>query len=143
MTDWIEHNGGPQPVGDDVWICIDAMPDEMEEVGAGYVRLSKRVASWKNVTGFFILNQHLIDAAMRRGIELGLEAAARDAEMYVEARRYEGDDVAMMAFACHADDIRALDPDTIAREAVLEQLTTEAQAQGMGYDPNDAKENTR
>ena len=83
---------------------------------------------------------NLLHAAIRRGIELGLEAAARDAEMYVEACRYEGDDVAMMAFACHADDIRALDPDTIAREAVLEQLTTEAQAQNMGYDPNDAKE---
>ena|GEM_PF-5708918 len=25
-------------------------------------------------------------------------------------------------------------PDTIAREAVLDQLTSEAQAQGMGYD---------
>jgi hypothetical protein len=77
---------------------------------------------------------NLLHAAIRRGIELGLEAAARDAEMYVEACRYEGDDVAMMAFACHADDIRALNPDTIAREAVLDKLASAAQAQGMGYE---------
>ena len=61
--------------------------------------------------------QSFIDAARLEGIRLGLEAAARDAEMYVEACRYEDDDVAMTAFACHADDIRALDPETIAREA--------------------------
>jgi len=75
VTDWREHDGGPQPVADDVWICIDAMPEEMEEVGAGYARLPKQVGSWKHVTGFFVLNQHLIDAARLEGIGLGLEAA--------------------------------------------------------------------
>ena len=135
MSDWIKHDGGPQPVADDVWV-------ERLDGGFGLAGFMPSW-NWSKSTSYRILNQHLIDAAMRRGIELGLEAAARDAEMYVEARRYEGDDVAMMAFACHADDIRALDPDTIAREAVLDQLTREAQAQGMGYDHDDAKENTR
>ena len=119
MTDWIEHDGGPQPVGDDVWVEVQwatleggypsRVPDEMEEASE---------IPWEgHKPRYRILNQHLIDAARLEGIRLGLEAAARDAEMYVEACRNEGGGLAMMAFACHADDIRALDPETIAKEA--------------------------
>jgi hypothetical protein len=123
MTDWIEHDGGPQPVGDDVWICIDAMPDEMEEVGAGYVRLSKRVASWKNVTGFFILNQHLIDAARREGIRLGLEAAA----WWLTEIANAADQPESKTLLAGASRLRDLNADSLARESVLDQLTSEAQ----------------
>lgn len=138
-NDWIEHDGGPQPVADDVWICVDAMPEEMEEVGAGYARLPKQVGSWKHVTGFFVLNQHLIDAALKRGIELGLEASNKAiGALYandVTDRQMALEDASMA--------VCALNPEAIAREAVLDQLTSEAQADNMGYDHDDAKETAR
>jgi len=126
MTDWIEHDGGPQPVADDVWV-------EVLYPGAAEMRVrragDRMSLVWKNHKfKWSILNQHLIDAALKRGIELGLEAAAG---------------VADHDWPDPNSPIRNLDPDTIAREAVLEQLTAEAQAQGMGYDHDDAKENTR
>ncbi len=111
MTDWIEHDGGPQPVAYDF---------------SQYVR-------------------HLIDAARLEGIRLGLEAAAKEAVTVadlIDGEWREG---------CRADSfvqgqidgmdeaarlIRALDPATIAREAVLDKLASEAQEQGMGYDRN-------
>jgi hypothetical protein len=71
---------------------------------------------------FRIINQHLIEAARLEGIRLGLEAAAREAV-----------DWAVMP-ANFDDAIRALDPATIAREAVLDKLASEAQEQGMGYE---------
>jgi len=71
------------------------------------------------------------DAALRRGIELGLEAAAVEGTKWFGSLSYGAQEVLAS--------IRALDPETIAREATLDQLTREAQAQGMGYD----KENTR
>ena len=58
-----------------------------------------------------------IDAARLEGIRLGLEAAA--------THLTEGGWV---------PEIMALDPETIAREAVLDQLTSEAQDDNMGYD---------
>jgi len=81
--------------------------------------------------------EEAIDAARLEGIRLGLEAAAQRAGLEWS------DPEAERATNIVASTIRALDPDTIAREAALDQLTREAQAQGMGYDPNDAKENTR
>lgn len=64
----------------------------------------------------------LVNAARLEGIRLGLEAAKRHAEACVAVQ--SGRLVA----------IPSLDPDTIAREAVLDQLTAEAQEQNMGYD---------
>ena len=62
----------------------------------------------------------LIDAARLEGIRLGLEAAWHQINGY----GFEDD----MHFA--------LDPATIAREAVLDKLAGDAQEQGMGYDRN-------
>ena len=62
----------------------------------------------------------LIDAARLEGIRLGLEAAAREADYAWANRRYVN--------------VRRLDPATIAREAVLDKLASEAQEQGMGYE---------
>ncbi len=102
MTDWIEHDGGPQPVAYDF---------------SQYVR-------------------HLIDAARLEGIRLGLEAAAREIVERVKlASTTDAGDEWLRTDHMLAD-IRALDPATIAREAVLDKLASEAQEQGMGYDRN-------
>jgi len=65
-----------------------------------------------------------VKAARLEGIRLGLEAAAIVAGSRIGYPR----DVEMRAA------IRALDPETIAREAVLDKLASEAQEQGMGYE---------
>jgi len=85
----------------------------------------------------------LIDAARLEGIRLGLEAAAREAAKGSD--RLDGE----WREGCKTDNhlagqsdgmdeaaglIRALDPATIAREAVLDKLVSEAQEQGMGYE---------
>ncbi|MFN8992549.1 MAG: hypothetical protein ACK5X3_02600 [Pseudomonadota bacterium] len=72
-----------------------------------------------------------VKAARLEGIRLGLEAAAVEGTKWFGSLSYGAQEVLAS--------IRALDPETIAREATLDQLTREAQAQGMGYD----KENTR
>lgn len=124
MTNWIKHDGGPQPVADDVWVSLHE-PD-------GYVIawLSQAV-SWQKQTSYRILNQHLIDAARLEGIRLGLEAAAKVATEKVEERigvpcpdgikgclvfhfRREYRDKSAFHIGY---DILALDPETIAREA--------------------------
>ena len=163
MTDWREHNGGPQPVADDVWVeaqwpfagaHFSGEPDEMEQASE---------LPWEGCNlRYRILNQHLIDAARLEGIRLGLEAAARLAEeesgnLSTTARVLQGFHSQSSATVLLADKgigsaIRALNPDTIARdvqtsshqakcdnlhiarEAVLDQLTSEAQADNMGYD---------
>jgi hypothetical protein len=122
MTDWIEHDGGPQPVADDVWVELQGIhdPDPLWHAEA---------LQWERGQFLYrILNQHLIDAARLEGIRLGLEAAAE------EANKWQ-----MQIRPCERfvdDAIRALDPETIAREAVLDKLASEAQEQGMGYKPN-------
>ena len=82
MTNWIEHNGGPQPVGDDVWVELrdDHVPFD--------IHLAKWV-DWGHALQYRILNEHLIDAKqveidtvaeaaiLHRGIRLGVLAAAR------------------------------------------------------------------
>lgn len=75
-----------------------------------------------------------IDAARLEGIRLGLEAAVVEAQKYADKCRASGRFKVAMSFVTHAEDILALNPDTIAREAVLDQLTSKAQAEGMGYD---------
>ena len=94
MTDWLEHDGGPQPVADDVWV------DRLD----GGFGLAGFMPSWNwsKSTSYRILNQHLIDAALKRGIELGLEAAAN-----AIAEKQDQD----------LREILNIDPETIAREA--------------------------
>jgi len=92
VSDWINHNGGPQPVADDVWVEMHGVA--FDEAGALH---------WNRTVRYRILNQHLIDAARREGIRLGLMAAKRAIEPLYDPQ---------------ADDIlQALNPDTIAREA--------------------------
>jgi len=123
VTDWHEHNGGPQPVGDDVWVgAIVALP-ELHNLITHQAREASFL-DWPNVLASRILNQHLIDAARLEGIRLGLEAAAS---------------VIDHDWPDPNSPIRNLDPATIVREATLDTLTAEAQAQGMGYDQHDTK----
>jgi hypothetical protein len=136
MTDWIEHNGGPQPVADDVWV------DRLD----GGFGLAGFMPSWNwsKSTSYRILNQHLIDAARLEGIRLGLEAAAKE---IVEREKLASNPPDGGGEYLRTDhmlaDLRALDPGTIAREATLDTLTAEAQAQSMGYGHDDAKETAR
>jgi hypothetical protein len=110
MTDWIEHDGGPQPVAYDL---------------SQYVR-------------------HLIDAARLEGIRLGLEAAAKEiVEREKLASNFPDGGGEYLRTDHMLADLRALDPGTIAREATLDTLTAEAQAQSMGYGHDDAKETAR
>ena len=97
MTNWIEHNGGPQPVADDVWV-------EVDEGHIDYVCGPASEFEWDREEWFRwnVINQHLIDAARLEGIRLGLEAAVKAADAY--------DDLA-------ARSVQRLDPETIAREA--------------------------
>lgn len=101
-NDWIEHNGGPQPVADDVWVEIDEGHID-HDCGAA------REFDWNREEWFRwnVINQHLIDAALKRGIELGLEAALAEAVNWVSFQMEERVTRA----------IRALNPDTIAKEA--------------------------
>jgi hypothetical protein len=97
MTDWIEHDGGPQPVHEDVWV-------EVDEGHIDYVCGPASEFEWDREEWFRwnIINQHLIDAARLEGIRLGLEAAA---------------EVADHDWPDPNSPIRRLDPETIAREA--------------------------
>lgn len=113
-NDWIEHNGGPQPVDDNVWVEVN------DRVEGYFVDLAQGV-DWKEAQGYRILNKHLIDAALKRGIRLGLNAAM--ASLLKRPNGYK-----------EAGALLVLTPDAIAREAVLDQLTSEAQADNMGYD---------
>ena len=116
MTEWIEHNGGPQPVADDDVLQVD-VPDRGK-----WWTLAVEFDGWSGPLQFRILNQHLIDAARLEGIRLGLEAA--------KTHLTEGGWI---------PEIGDLDPETIAREAVLDQLANEAQAQNMGYSKGAAR----
>jgi len=135
MTDWIEHDGGPQPVADDVWVeviwptseglYLATCRDEIETTDE---------IPWDGKQRYRVLNQHLIDAARREGIRLGLEAAAREIVERVKlASTTDAGDEWLRTDHMLAD-IRDLDPETIAREAVLDKLASEAQEQGMGYE---------
>ena len=101
MTDWKEHDGGPQPVAGDVWVAIRYKYD-------GPANLT----SWVGRREYRIINQHLIDAARLEGIRLGLEAAARGANEWQ-----------MQIRPCDRfvdDAIRRLDPAAIANGASRE-----------------------
>ena len=118
MTDWKQHDGGPQPVADDVWVEVQysrsrlaALPEAQE---------------WTCPRRFRVLNQHLIDAARLEGIRLGLEAAAREADKGSDRIADEWHEGGKEDSYLHgrsdgmdeaAESIRALDPETIAKEA--------------------------
>ncbi len=124
MTDWIEHDGGPQPVADDVWVEVFVTRGPHWDVAIPRDGQAS-FQDWPNVTEYRILNQHLIDAARLEGIRLGLEAAAREADKGSD--RIAGE----WREGCRADNylqgqsdgmdeaaglIRALDPETIAKD---------------------------
>jgi len=109
VSEWIEHNGGPQPVADDVWVAVLVTKGLHFDVSVPTDGIAPFM-DWPNVSDFRILNQHLIDAARLDGIRLGLEAAARAVDF-----NYENSE-----FHTRGDDIRALEADiqaNIAREA--------------------------
>jgi hypothetical protein len=117
-----------------VWVFV------VDPIEGGYQSPANE-ADWDHARHYFVLNQHLIDAARLEGIRLGLEAADKAVAELVSTGDLHIEEETALEEASIA--IRALDPDTIAREAVLDQLTAEAQAQGMGYDHDDAKETAR
>ena len=142
MTDWIEHNGGPQPVADDVWVMLDKVGFE-----AGLAQAwQPSWLNWNKRNTYRILNQHLIDAARKEGLQKGLEAfdGARlavegDIQKLIDAASLEGirlgleaahmivggllkddttEDHANLIMRAEAKIIFALEnPETIARDA--------------------------
>lgn len=126
MSDWIKHDGGPQPVADDVWVDNDFDDDPEEQVTTAF--LSQWVR-WEPRQVYRVLNQHLIDAARLEGIRLGLDAAFRVLITQFLSQERGPPEWHMLGTA-----ISTLDPATIAREAVLDKLASEAQEQGMGYE---------
>ena len=129
-NDWIKHDGGPRPVANGTWVrrFYRNYPGEPFRSGP---QLTGPHDNWKDVREYEVLNQHLIDAARKEGIRLGLEAANKAVEALVGAGDLHIEEESALEEASIA--IRALNPDTIAREAVLDQLTREAQADNMGY----------
>ena len=144
MTDWIEHNGGPQPVADDVWVEIDEGHID-HDCGAA------REFDWNREEWFRwnVINQHLIDAkqaeidALRDDLETwqsvfphvmpdrlksDQQLAEEDVAAKIDAARHEGIRLGLEAAKRHTEAIAALQsgrlvaipslyPDTIAKEA--------------------------
>jgi hypothetical protein len=108
VTDWIEHDGGPQPVADDVWMeVIWPTPEGLYLATCRDEIETADEIPWDGKQRYRILNQRLIDAARLEGIRLGLEAAAIVAGSRVGYPK----EVEMR------EAIRRLDPETIAKEA--------------------------
>jgi hypothetical protein len=80
-------------------------------------------------------NEELIDAAHLEGIRLGLEAAMK---IVWKDTRWMGSDGPRIGEKLWLT-LRNINPETIAREAVMDQLTREAQEQNMGYDKETAR----
>ncbi len=86
MSDWIEHNGGPQPVDDDAWVeaqwpfaggYLSGEPDEMEQASE---------LPWEGwELRYRILNQHLIDASSEQRDEQVAEVERVLAEIGAES----------------------------------------------------------
>ena len=98
MFYWTQNDSGPRPA-DDVWLYVI---DRIE----GFYQSTAQDVDWTHAERYRILNQHMIDDARLEGIQLGLEAAAREAKIH-----------SWTVFQA----IRRLDPATIAREAVLKE----------------------
>ena len=108
MSDWIKHNGGPQPVADDVEVQV------IDKNRLSWTSFARK-EDWDEARQYRILNQHLIDAARLEGIRLGLEAA-HAALWSIAIGPYHSDEDWEDAIGV-TELIRALDPETIAREA--------------------------
>ena len=67
MSEWIEWSGGPQPVADETWV-------EVSQLYRADDRDLARCIAWDYKLRYRILNQHLIDAARKEGLQMGLEA---------------------------------------------------------------------
>jgi hypothetical protein len=127
MTDWIKHDGGPQPVEDDVWV---QRTNSNRSIGPAHW------FDWTLKGRFRILNHHLIDAAREEGLQMGLQvfdearlAVEADIAKLCEFARLEGIRLGLEAAvkAVREDEdwedvigvtelIGALDPATIAKE---------------------------
>ncbi len=103
MTDWKQHDGGPQPVADDVWV---ERPNSSRRIGPAHW------FDWTVKGQFRILNQHLIDAARLEGIRLGLDAAFRVLITQFLSQERGPPEWHMLGTA-----ISTLDPETVAKEA--------------------------
>jgi len=121
---WVAHDGGPQPVPDDVFVAVVHGRITRKSMGGETVILPAGDADWLRdehspVREFAILNQHLIDAALLKGIRLGLETAARLAQIRGEEWEKDeyGDLLCAIAFHRYAKAVASLDPATIAKEA--------------------------
>jgi hypothetical protein len=109
MTDWIEHDGGPQPVANDVWVeSLELETDiDPEDNPMGYLDYEFMIAGdmlWGSPVRYRILNQHVIDEARLEGIRLGLRAAA------------EVSDAVWQMGVRPGATILSLKPETIAKE---------------------------
>ena len=102
---WIEHDGGPQPVREDVWVEIECDPLAYSKSGVQEAGLIE----WCGVTKWRVLNQDEIDAARLEGIRLGLEAADSAIKALYDEREFS-------VFRARKA-VRDLHPDTIAKEA--------------------------
>jgi hypothetical protein len=109
MTEWIKHDGGPQPVADDVWVeCAPFTGGQAEALKAGV-----DPSLWNYKFFYRILNQHLIDAARIEGIRDGLEAA----HMAIGKELNDKTPLEVAATIMRAEiTIVELDPETIAKE---------------------------
>jgi len=107
VSDWIKHDGGPQPVADDVWV-------ERLDGGFGLAGFMPSW-NWSKSTSYRILNQHLIDAARIEGIRLGLEAADKAIEALVSTGDLHIEEETALEEASIA--ICTLNSEAIAKEA--------------------------
>ena len=96
MTDWIEHDGGPQPVDDDVWVEIDEGHIDHDCGAARELAESGDCRIRKSQSNLWLICK----------------------PKWLQSGREAGSSSRVVA----------------AREAVLDQLTSEAQAENMGYD---------
>jgi len=115
VTDWIEHDGGPQPGagicgGRDVEVMIRLVPDPEARDGWATTADNLRKGDF-----YRILNQHLIDAARLEGIRLGLEAADKAIEALVSTGDLHIEEETALEEASIA--ICTLNSEAIAQEA--------------------------
>jgi hypothetical protein len=131
VSDWIEHDAGPQPVADDVWVEVQIFEGKTGPDSGVTGFCQAELHDWSSPVWYRIINQHLIDAAISifhaeipklwdaarlEGIRLGLEAAAREIVERVELScTTDGGDEWLRTDHMLAD-IRAQDPETNPKE---------------------------
>lgn len=132
MSDWIEWKGGECPVPEDTAVAVHLRLDGWKW-GEPYYWSWAHCGGSKDIVSYRVINQHRIDAARLEGIRLGLEAAhkaicALPVTPESDPERVQDDCADSIAYDL------MINIDTIAREAVLDRLAREAQADNMGYD---------